>query len=118
MRLAFDFVVAKAGDEVIVDHANRLHEGVADSGAHEGEPALLERFRHRSALRGFGGEALEASPIVDLRLPADELPQESREAAFCLAQPQEGARARYAAFNLGAIANDPSIRHQPGDFFG
>ena len=33
--------VAKAGDEVVVDHAGGLHEGVADRGADKTEAASL-----------------------------------------------------------------------------
>ena len=47
------FGVAVAGDEVIVDHAHRLHEGVDDGRAAELESAAAEFLRH--CLRHFGG---------------------------------------------------------------
>src|SRR5437870_3382080 len=43
--------VPEAADEVVIDHADRLHEGVADGRTYESEAARPEGFRHRPALR-------------------------------------------------------------------
>ena len=37
--------VAAASDDVIVDHASGLHEGIDDRGAAEFEPGLFQVFR-------------------------------------------------------------------------
>ena len=42
-----DLGVAKAGDDVVVDHARRLHERVADGRSHEAEAAPLQVLAHR-----------------------------------------------------------------------
>src|ERR1700761_8080021 len=50
LRMFRSFAGAPALLLMFIDHANRLHEGVADGGADEAEAALLERLAHRIAL--------------------------------------------------------------------
>ena len=40
----FYFLISKTIDDVIVDHADGLHEGVADSGADKVESAFFQIF--------------------------------------------------------------------------
>src|SRR4051794_2682114 len=47
--------IAEAVHRVVVHHADRLHEGVANRRADEGEPAALEILAHRIGLRRPGG---------------------------------------------------------------
>jgi hypothetical protein len=39
--LLAELAVAEAGGGVVVDHAYRLHKGIADGGTHEAEAALF-----------------------------------------------------------------------------
>src|SRR5512136_430965 len=47
---AGEFGVAEAGDEMIVHHPDRLHEGVTDGGADKAESTLEEGPAHRLGL--------------------------------------------------------------------
>ena len=44
--LFLDLVVPEAGNEVVVDHSDGLHEGIANGGSYELEAAFLEFFTH------------------------------------------------------------------------
>src|SRR5438477_1897835 len=73
--------MSEAADEVIVDHAGRLHVRVDDRRADEVEAALLhvlaEPVRQRRARRHLAA----AAPAVDDRLAVDERPEVRIEAA-------------------------------------
>jgi len=45
------FSISKAMDQMLIDHSDRLHEGVADCRADEFEAAFLEVFAHSVRLR-------------------------------------------------------------------
>ena len=47
-----------AADDMVVDHARGLHEGVADGGTHELKAGLLQGLGHGVAFRGLGRHAL------------------------------------------------------------
>ena len=38
--------MSEAGNEVVIDHSDGLHEGVADGGSYEFESPFLEFFAH------------------------------------------------------------------------
>src|SRR3954465_12417876 len=71
---------AKAGVKVIVDHADRLHEGIADRRADELEAALQEIFAKSVRLGGLRRHIAAAPPAVDARSAADEAPDVGVEA--------------------------------------
>src|SRR5436309_3554017 len=62
----------EALDQVVVHHAHRLHEGVADGAAHEFEPPPSQVFAHGIRCRGIGRYVPHRLPGVLLRLVADE----------------------------------------------
>src|SRR6516225_9442049 len=68
--------VAMTADEMIVDHADRLHEGIDDRRPTKLETALRQFLRHRARHRGFGRHLANAAKAIDLRPPVDELPQQ------------------------------------------
>src|ERR1700681_4628170 len=72
--LRSQLTIAKAVECMVIDHACRLHESVADSRAHKVEAAFLQIFTHRVRFRGAGGEALPRLPGVHSRLASGELP--------------------------------------------
>ncbi len=110
--------MAKAGDEMIVDHAGRLHEGIDDGGANEFEPARGKLFRHLDRKRGGGGNARGRLELIDLGFAVDEIPQKLREASTFFHDLQIGLGARDGALDLGAIADDAGIVHQRMDLLG
>ena len=71
--------MAEAPYQMIVHHARRLHEGVADGAAHKREAAFAQVLAHRIAFRR-GGRALRGPAILE-RPPAREAPDVSVEAA-------------------------------------
>src|SRR5438067_636561 len=73
--------VARAGDKVVVDHAARLHERVADRRADEFETALQEILAQRVALRRACGKFFHRATAIHERAAADELPEVAVEAA-------------------------------------
>src|SRR5690606_30017005 len=73
-----DLPVPEAARQVIVDHAGRLHERVADRAADEAEPALPQRLAHRVRLGRRRGDPPRNRPCVPLRLAYAEAPQKFR----------------------------------------
>jgi hypothetical protein len=61
------FLPAEAGDDVIVDHAHRLHVGVDDGASDEAKSALLQVAAHGVGCRGAGRDLLDSIPGVSDR---------------------------------------------------
>jgi len=61
--------------EMIVDHAHGLHERVADRRPHKAKAPLDQRLAHRRGFFRLGWHPAERLPGVDLRFPADKLPE-------------------------------------------
>jgi len=110
--------VAGAGDEVVVHHAGRLHEGVADRRADEFEAALEQVLAHRVALRrarrDFGHSA---APIHD-RAAADKGPEVAIERAELLLHGEKGLRVRDCGGDLQAVAHDTRVGEEARDLAG
>src|SRR3954451_24328573 len=70
-----DFGVAVAPDQVVVHQAARLHQRVADGGAHEAEAAPLQLLAHAVGRRRGGGHVGHLLPLVLQRLAVHEAPQ-------------------------------------------
>ena len=100
---------------MIVDHADRLHEGVDDGRAAEFKAALRQFLGHRARDRGFGGHLAHGAIMVDLRLAVDEIPQQLGKAGAFFHDFEPGARREHRALDLGAIAHDAGVAHQPFD---
>src|SRR5206468_10401969 len=67
--------VAVAGHNMIVDHPHGLHERVTDRRPHKAKAPLDQRFAHRRGFFRLGRHSAKRLPGVDLRLPADKLPE-------------------------------------------
>jgi len=67
--------MAEAIDRVIVDHAHRLHECIADGRAHKVEPARLQVLAQRPRLLRLGGYLRQRLPVVLDGPTADKAPQ-------------------------------------------
>jgi hypothetical protein len=108
--------VAEAGGEVVVDHANGLHEGVADGGADEGEAAGFEGFGHGFGFGGLGGKLVEGVEVVLAGGAAGELPEEVAEGAVLFGQGEVGAGVLHGAVDFEAVADDAGVLQELGDF--
>ena len=65
-----ELAVAKAGRDVVVDHADRLHERVADRRPDEAEAAPLQVLAQRLRLRGLGGQLGELANRLTIGAPS------------------------------------------------
>src|SRR5215470_269642 len=104
-----------AGHQMIVDHADSLHEGVDDGRADELETAAGKFFRNLARYRGFRRHLFGAAEIVHLRLAVEKIPEQAREAGSLLHHLEVGARGQDGTFDLQSIAHDAGILHQPLD---
>src|SRR3954470_3170000 len=118
-RLALRLAAARvtmAVDEMIVDHAGRLHEGIDDRRADEFEAARGQLLGDLHGERRRGRYAHGGLEMIDLGPSVHEVPQEFREAGALLHDVEIGFRARYRAVDLGLVAHDPGIVHQRVNF--
>src|SRR5579884_2916279 len=84
--------VAVAADEVIVDHADGLHEGVADRRTDKAETAAAQRAAERDRFRRGGRHLVRRAPGVLPRRAVHEPPEEAVEAALLLYECEYRAR--------------------------
>src|SRR5690606_30765444 len=62
--------IAEAVGRVVVDHAHGLHEGIADGGAAEAKPCLLEGLAHGLGFGRFSGKVADGFESVLARRAA------------------------------------------------
>ena len=72
---------------MVVDHARRLHEGVADGRADEVEAALFQILAHGVRFGVCARHLLQRLPRVLLGLAADKLPDVGIKAAELAPEP-------------------------------
>src|SRR5210317_944324 len=75
----FNLPVSKAVGGMIVDHADGLHESVADGRPDEIESTLLQVFAHFLRYCGLSGDIGKGCPVIDNRRVADKSPEVIRE---------------------------------------
>ena len=97
---------------MVVDHADGLHEGVADGGADEFEAAFFQVLAHRVGLLGRGGNLLERFPLVLNRSSADEGPDIRIETAELLLHGQKGLGVADRRGDFQPVPNDAFILQQ------
>ena len=104
-------LVTAAIDEMIVDHAGRLHEGVDDGRPDEiAAHARASPWRWR-ARRRSRRHVLQAHPRVVDRASVDEAPQMTGEAAL-VREVENDAGQRHRRLDLGPVADDAGVLHQ------
>lgn len=108
--------MARAGRQVVVDHAGGLHEGVADGRADELEAGPAQRLAHRIRLRRFGRHFGQRRALVLDRRAIDKAPEEFAERLPVGGQRQVGTGVLDGGGDLGAVADDAGIGEQRGDF--
>src|SRR6266404_146909 len=108
---ALHLAVTEAADEVVVHHADGLHEGVADGRSHEAKAPLGEGRAHRVRLPGAGGKIAQCAPAKLFGLPADEVPEKGAERAVrfleveeCPGIPDRGIRSEEHTSELQSLA--------------
>jgi len=109
--------VAEASDEVVVDQAGGLHEGVDDGGADEAKATLSQVFAEGGGQRSDGGNLAVGVPFVLHGRAADKLPGVGVEAAELLLDFEEGFCVGNRGVDLEAIADDARVAQQLFRFF-
>ena len=102
-------MVAEAGGGVVIDHADGLHEGVADGGAHETEAAILQALAYGIGDFRGGREADVSFPRVLDGLAVYERPDVFVEGAEFFLNFQEGAGVGDGGVNFQAVADELSF---------
>lgn len=112
----FHFGVAKAIDQVIVDHADGLHKSIANGGADKIESPFLEVLAHSVRFGGACGDVFQRFPGVLNWLAADELPDVFVERSELSLHIKKGFCILDCGVNLQAVANDARIGQKLGLF--
>ena len=66
--------MAETGDEVVIGHAHRLHEGIDNGGANKIKDLGAQLFRDFGAERGFGLHFGHCAQMVLQRAAIDKIP--------------------------------------------
>ncbi len=101
--------MAEAVDEVVVDHAGGLHEGVADGGAHKFETPGFEIFAHDVGFFGAGRQFGEGLPLVDDGFVPCELPDVAVEGIEFFLHFQEGPGVGDGSPDFVVVADDALV---------
>src|SRR5438477_2573446 len=101
--------MAKAVDDMVVDHADRLHESVANRGANELESAALEALAQGVRFRSLRRHLLECLAGVLQHAAVDELPDVMVERSELRLYSQERRGVLDGRFNLEPVADDSRI---------
>src|SRR5215472_11319023 len=111
-----DLLVAEAVGHVVVDHSDRLHKRINDSGTDEAEAAFFQVLAQRIGFGGGGGQVAALAQRIALGLAAHELPYVGIEAAELLLHRKERLRVGNRGIDLQANADDALVVEQAGDF--
>src|SRR5690348_3202728 len=117
-RLGATGAVAETGDEMVVDHARRLHEGINNGGADKFETAARQFLGYLDRDRRGGRHARRGLELVHLRPAVDEIPKKLRKARAFVHDLQIGFSAFDRALDLRPVTDDADIVHQRMDFLG
>src|SRR5919197_320301 len=110
--------MTEAARHVVVDHADGLHERVADGRTDEPEAARLEVLAHGPGLRRLGGDIGERPPAVLDRPTLDEPPQVRIESSQFPSDLQAGPGVGYGRLHLGPVPHDARVPKEPLDLAG
>ncbi len=110
--------MAEAGGDVVVDQADGLHEGVADSRADEGEAAFFEVFAESVGFGRAGGDGVACVAQIYFGLAVDELPEVAVEAAEIFLDLEQGVGVFDGGGDLESVADDARIAQELGELAG
>src|SRR5206468_2390392 len=109
---SLQFRMAKAANDVVIDHPDRLHEGVTDRGTDELEAPPFQVFAQGIRLGGRGRHVLQRLPGVLLGHALHELPEVLVERPKLLLNEQDSFGVLDSGSDLQAMADDPWIGQQ------
>jgi len=101
---------------MIVDHAGRLHQCVANCRAHELESSPQQIAAHRVGLGCARGHVGHATPTILDWLAADEAPEVSVEAFHFFEQREKRFCVRDRGCDLQSVSYDSGVAEQPLHF--
>jgi len=101
---------------MIVDHAGRLHQRVANCRARELESAPQQIAAHRVGLGCPRGHVGHATPTILDWLAADEAPEVSVEAFHFFEQREKRFCVRDRGCDLQSVSYDSGVAEQPLHF--
>lgn len=111
-RQAFDFLISKAPDLVIIDEANRFHKSVTDGGTHKAKTQALQCSTEFAGAIGFGWQASRGGPSIMNDFIANKTPKEVGERSMVRLYREERFGVGHRGLDLQAIANDAGVREQ------
>src|SRR5439155_8928320 len=97
---------------MIVDHADGLHEGIANGAADKLEAAFLQILAHGIGFGSFVGHLLDGFPSVLLGLMADKFPNVSIKSAELVLNGQKCFGVLYGGIDLESVSNDAWVGEQ------
>ena len=98
-----------ASRDMVVDHADPLHEGLDDSGTDKAEPPTFHVFRDSAAERGRGRHFTKVSEVVDLRVAIYKSLEIGIETALLVLKVENGAVIAAGAEDFQPVTDDPRI---------
>jgi len=99
---------------MVIDHADRLHEGVADGCSHEAEAAFFQIAAEGVRQRGAGRNFFETLPVVLDRYPIHKPPQVGVKGTELGLHRQEGAGVADGGGDLEPVTDDADVGQQLG----
>src|SRR5262245_53812165 len=102
--------------EVVIDHADSLHERIADRRTYEFEAASPQVLAKCVRFRRRRGNFLRRPPLVLYRPAADKIPNIRVEAAELLLHGEKLPGVLNGGFNLQPVPNYPWICKKLADF--
>src|SRR6185295_9022100 len=116
LLLTHELRVPVAGDEVVVHHADGLHEGVNDRRPTEFEAALFQLFGYFLRKRCFDRNLALGAEAIDARLTVHKIPQKGGEARTLFHHLEPSARRQNGAVDFHLVSHDAGVFHQRSDF--
>src|SRR6267142_4588974 len=115
LTAVLQLAVAEAGDEVVIHHAHRLHEGIADGRPDEAEATRRQGVAHRVGFTGARREVAERAAVILFGSPAHEAPEKRAERPVRCRELEERAGVRYRRMHLLAVAHDAGVLEELRD---
>ena len=105
--------MSRARDEMVVDHAGRLHQRVTDGRADEFESASNQIVAHRVGFGCARRQLSHSSPTILFRFTADKTPEVSVEAVKLFPDREKRFRILDRRRNLQPVPHDSGVAEQP-----
>src|SRR5947207_13949194 len=105
--------MSRARDEMVVDHAGRLHQRVTDGRADEFESAFNQIAPHRVGFGCARRQLSHSSPTTLFRLATDKTPEVSAEAAKLFPHREKRYRILDRRRHFQPLPHDPTVAEHP-----